>query len=55
MEKRKWILACVMMLSLAAQAQWRVGATVGTDYNVFNMDKQASKAIKDAIYTVLGI
>ena len=40
MEKRKWILACVVMLSMAAQAQWRVGATIGADYNVFTMDKQ---------------
>ena len=28
------------MLSLAVHAQWRVGVTAGTDYNVFSMDKQ---------------
>ena len=42
MNKRKMIFACVMLLSMAAHAQWRVGATVGADYNVFTMDKQYS-------------
>ena len=34
------ILAYVMILSMAVHAQWRVGATVGTDYNLYTMDKQ---------------
>lgn len=40
MNKRKMIFACAMLLSMAAHAQWRVGVTVGADYNVFTMDKQ---------------
>ena len=34
------ILACVMMLSMAVHAQWRVGVTGGTDYNLYTMDMQ---------------
>ena len=34
------ILACVMMLSMAVHAQWRVGVTGGTDYNLYTMDIQ---------------
>ena len=34
------ILASILLLSMAAHAQWRIGATIGTDYNVFNIDKQ---------------
>ena len=37
---RNMLLGCAMLLSMTVQAQWRVGATVGTDYNTFSMDKQ---------------
>lgn len=40
MKKRKLILACAMLLAMTVHAQWRVGATVGADNNVFSMDKQ---------------
>ena len=40
MKKRKMILVCAMMLSMAVHAQWRVGVTAGTDYNMYTMDKQ---------------
>ena len=40
MKKKKMILVCAMMLSMAVHAQWRVGVTAGTDYNLYTMDKQ---------------
>ena len=33
-------MAVALLTALAAQAQWRVGVTGGTAYNVFSMDKQ---------------
>lgn len=40
MEKRRLLLAFVLMITLFANAQWRVGVTAGADYNVFSIDKQ---------------
>ena len=40
MEKRKMMLVCALLLSVAVHGQWRVGVTAGTDYNVYTMDKQ---------------
>ena len=40
MIKRKMILTCALLLSMAVHAQWRIGATVGATYNTFSMDKQ---------------
>lgn len=40
MEKRRLLLAFVLMTTLFANAQWRVGVTAGADYNVFSIDKQ---------------
>ena len=40
MKKRKMILVCAMLVSMAVHGQWHVGVTAGTDYNVYTMDKQ---------------
>ena len=40
MEKRRLLLAFALMITLFANAQWRVGVTAGADYNVFSIDKQ---------------
>ena len=40
MKKKRMILVCAMMLSMAVHAQWRVGVTAGTDYNLYTMDER---------------
>lgn len=40
MRSRILLLGLALLLSLSAQAQWRVGVTGGACYNVFSMDKQ---------------
>lgn len=40
MKKKKWLLACAMMFSMTAHAQWHIGVSAGGDYNVFTMNNQ---------------
>lgn len=40
MKKRRLLLALALLTTLFANAQWKVGVTAGTDYNVFSIDKQ---------------
>ena len=40
MKKRKMMMVCALLVSMAVHGQWRVGVTAGTDYNVYTMDKQ---------------
>ena len=40
MKRKIWMTALLAMCVITASAQWRVGVTGGTDYNVFSMDKQ---------------
>ena len=37
---RNLLMAVALLTALTAHAQWRVGVTGGTTYNVFSMDKQ---------------